>query len=401
MYWKSSKNFVDPAAYHIRDSICITDVTDPVFKYHGWLYPHGHFLGPAGAFTFRMRNVSFVGDPGFAGALSAGQHCLDGGSGGPCNVQYLLENVSFQGVPLNRRYLNHGVHAKPSAEVLPIFLAKDDSLGGYRAVVSKYLDGFAQQGCKKLSMNFDSGFGCEVPVRRLNIWSKTTLGSLHLEGSGFDTAAQYQSPVLGQNAGFLRYADGYNGYGGLAVAGQNYKITVNFSGDVWLEFSERLLSSFFQNENESIHVVTNMGECNVSAAESHGLFYGRFGPVRGASHGSCRTALGYTCRTVVKGNECWPHMAWAKAWGISVYRDMFPGLTPDASMFDIQMFFYLTYQGNCPEPCPPDADPSLAADQMSYYKTYLQECPGPEPCAPPAPANEPHAANESRKMLRR
>ena len=35
MYWKSSNNFVDPTAYHTRDSICFTDVTDAIFKYYG------------------------------------------------------------------------------------------------------------------------------------------------------------------------------------------------------------------------------------------------------------------------------------------------------------------------------------------------------------------------------
>merc|ERR1712242_415822 len=193
--------------------MCITDTSDVIFKYHGWLYPNGHLLGPAGGFTFRMKNVTFVGDPGHSGALGAGQHCMDSGSGGPCNTQYLLEDVDFSAVPAGRRFINFGVHAKPPAEVLPVFIAKDSSLGGYRSIVSKHLNGFAAEGCKKLDLDFDFGYGCPFNVRRFNIWSRKSLGPLQLSGPGFDTPANFAEPVEGQNAGHLVYADGYNGYG--------------------------------------------------------------------------------------------------------------------------------------------------------------------------------------------
>ena len=93
MYWKSSKNFADGSLYHITDSICINaPIVGDLFS-----IPAGQFFGPAGGFTFGLKNVTFVGSPGGGAALAAGQHCMDGGAGGPCNVQYLLESVDFSG----------------------------------------------------------------------------------------------------------------------------------------------------------------------------------------------------------------------------------------------------------------------------------------------------------------
>jgi len=358
MYWKSSKNFVDPTAYHIRDSICITDVTDPVFKYHGWLYPYGQILGPAGGFTFRMKNVSFMGDPGHAGALSAGQHCLDGGSGGPCNVQYLLEDVDFSGVPADRRFINFGVHAKPSGEVLPMFIAKDSSLGGYRSIVSKHLNGFAGEGCEKLDLRYDHGYGCPFGVRRLNIWSKKTLGAVQLVGPGYDVPADFETPTEGKNAGHLSYAAGYNGYGAVVIEGRAYAIKAelsNLSSDVYVDFSDSFMPAFFNETEESVRLTTDRGDCEVHASEAHGAFYERYGPVRGASLGDCKKVFAIPCHTAIEGDPCYGPVDWAYNWGVKAYPKKFPTLTVGATREQIQMYYYLTYQADCPEPCLPDA----------------------------------------------
>lgn len=352
MYWKSSKEFVDKRAVHMRDSMCITDPTDRVFHYHGWLYPNGHIVGPAGAFTFHMKNVTFAGDPGHAGALAAGQHCLDGGSGGPCNVQYFLEDVNFSGVPADRRSLNFGVHARPPAEVLPVFIAKDGSLGGHRSIVSQHLNGFEAEGCVKLDSRFDSGYGCPFHVRRLNLWSREDLGNVTLSGPGYNVEANWGEPAEGRNAGHLSYAAGYNGYGALAIVGQNYTFSVNVSSDVFVDFSDARLPALFDEDEEVVHLTFPGGECEARASEAHGLFYERFGPKRRASSGDCQAALALPCHTTVEGDECYTHVSWAHSWGLASYPFRFPGVDAGASWEDIQMFYYLTYQGECPEPCP-------------------------------------------------
>merc|ERR1712093_665447 len=113
MYWKTSKNFADGVSYHIRDSV-IANYWDP-------RYPVGmKFLAPGGPFTFKMLNVSFIGGPSHGGALQAGQHCGLGGAGGPCNVQYLLEQVDFSGMQQGAQRIQFGANSKPTAYVLPV-----------------------------------------------------------------------------------------------------------------------------------------------------------------------------------------------------------------------------------------------------------------------------------------
>ena len=62
-----------------------------------------HTYLPGGAFTFRMKNVTYAGTRQHAntGALVSPQHCgmefhnENGKPGSTCHVQYLLENVDF------------------------------------------------------------------------------------------------------------------------------------------------------------------------------------------------------------------------------------------------------------------------------------------------------------------
>lgn len=267
-------------------------------------------------------------------------------------MQYLLEDVDFSAVPADRRKINFGVHAHPSAEVLPVFIAKDNSLDGYRSLVSKYLNGFALEGCVKMDKMWDDAFGCPFSIRRLNIWSKKGLGPLKLEGPGYNVAAVYGKPTEGQNAGNLFYAQNYNGYGGLVIPGKSYTISAKFSGDAYVDFSDWYVPAFFGEAEEAVHLKTSHGECDVNASQAHGLFYGRFGPVRGAAE-YCREAFNFTCHTVVKGDSCLRDVQWAMSWGIKAYPHKFPGLTEDSTLEEVQMHYYRTYQADCPEPCPP------------------------------------------------
>lgn len=267
-------------------------------------------------------------------------------------MHYLLEDVDFSGVPADRRSLNFGVHARAPAEVWPVFITKDGSLGGHRSIVSQHLNGFEAEGCQKLDSRLDSGYGCPFHVRRLNFWSKKDLGNVSLTGPGYSVAANWDAPVEGRNAGHLSYAAGYNGYGALAIEGRSYTVSINISTDVYADFSDALLPASFDENEESVHLIFPGGECDLRATEAHGLFYERFGPKRGASSGDCQAALALPCHTAVEGDACYEPLKWAHSWGLSAYPDRFPGVPAGASWEEIQKFFWLTYQADCPEPCP-------------------------------------------------
>jgi len=103
MYWKRSKNFADGTSHHIVDS---------VFANHRSLgYGALQLLGPSGPFTFLLTNTTFLGGPVGCGAVCAGQHCGRGGAGGPCNVQYLLQNVNFTGMDDGTKRIKFGINS--------------------------------------------------------------------------------------------------------------------------------------------------------------------------------------------------------------------------------------------------------------------------------------------------
>ncbi|CAE7214444.1 unnamed protein product [Symbiodinium pilosum] len=192
MYWKSSKKFADGGLYHVRDSMCINVPAGGLFE-----FPAGQFLGPAGSFTFGMKNVSFVGSPGVSGALSAGQHCMDGGAGGPCNVQYLLEDVNFSHTAQSGKFIQFGVNSKPEG---------------------------------------------------LSVWTAAALaGEVQLSGPGFAGAPNNEFPIYGGNAGLLSYATNYNGYGALAIPGQVYELNADWRSSpvIDIDFSDDAMGDYF------------------------------------------------------------------------------------------------------------------------------------------------------------
>eukprot|EP00933_Yihiella_yeosuensis_P025705 TRINITY_DN19943_c0_g1_i1.p1 TRINITY_DN19943_c0_g1~~TRINITY_DN19943_c0_g1_i1.p1 ORF type:complete len:922 (-),score=111.75 TRINITY_DN19943_c0_g1_i1:29-2410(-) len=239
MYWKHSKNFADGKSHHIRDSIFANDASDK--------FGQLQLLGPAGSFTFRLKNVNFVGGPtGASGALCAGQHCGLTGAGGPCNVQYLMESVNFSGLKAGSKRIAFGVNSVDSGYVLPSFVSKDDSLGGFRSVVSKHLSGFALvDGCTKVGDEWGGGYGCKVAVRRLTIWS-SNIGRPQLIGAGYEDTANYAAPVHGLNAGLLVYDALKGAYGAQVVAGATYKASGAWRGTEMWEFSDSEFESTFK-----------------------------------------------------------------------------------------------------------------------------------------------------------
>ncbi|CAE7025977.1 rliB, partial [Symbiodinium natans] len=228
-------------------------------------------------------------------ALSAGQHCMDGGAGGPCNVQYLLEDVDFSAVSTSGKFLQFGVHSKPEGKVLPVFLARDGSLGGFRSLVSQHLDGFGDQGCVKLGPDWDDGFGCHFPVRRLSLWTAAAMaGDVRLSGPGFTGVPNNQFPSFGGNAGFLSYATNYNGYGALAIPGQVYDLAAEWREGpvVDADFSDSALPGYFgEDADEEVTLKTSLGTCTLRSSKAHPPFTGRLGPVPGAPQSDCGAKL--------------------------------------------------------------------------------------------------------------
>mmetsp|Transcript_117680 Transcript_117680/g.377616 ORF Transcript_117680/g.377616 Transcript_117680/m.377616 type:complete len:988 (+) Transcript_117680:2-2965(+) len=261
MYWKTSKNFADGVSHHVIDSIFANDPRDSI----GQLQVYG----PSGPFTFKFTNNSFLGGPVGTAALCAGQHCGLGGAGGPCNVQYLLEGVNWSGLMRSQKRIQFGVNTASFGQVQPIFLAKDDSLGGFRSMVSQHLNGFANVGCTQQDYSWDSGFACDQPIRRLNFWVLVDQGNLKLSGPGYDNVdINYAYPVLGLNAGVMQMEPMHKGYGLPVLAGGSYTVFSDaWRGGVAVEFSDPEVAEYFGVTDHLSLKVVNGTTCNLSSGD--------------------------------------------------------------------------------------------------------------------------------------
>lgn len=113
-------------------------------------------------------------------------------------MQYLLSKVDFSKLHAGERKIVFGISTVDLGYVQPIFLAEDESLGGYRSIVSQHLNGFAQlpgcqaisesvfmslhESCEAAGVEWDHGVACSIHIRRLNLWS-ADLGDLKLKGA--------------------------------------------------------------------------------------------------------------------------------------------------------------------------------------------------------------------------
>merc|ERR1712151_854500 len=259
MYWKTSKNFADGRLFHVVDSLIANDPSDS--------YGQMQFLGPSGPFTFGMSNTKFVGSNVGCGAICAGQHCGLGGAGGPCNVQYLMDNVDFSGVASGERRIQFGANAADPGFVLPIFTARDSSLGGYRTNTRKHLNGFgALEGCSPAGPEWADGYGCTKHIRRLNVWGHWDVGTLKISGPGYDVGANWGAPVHGMNAGHMLYEPMHRGYGAPVVLGEQYTLTGQMHDEMIPDFSDNVLASYF-GHSESVNVRVGSNACHLQASD--------------------------------------------------------------------------------------------------------------------------------------
>ncbi|CAK9090024.1 unnamed protein product [Durusdinium trenchii] len=274
MYWKVGKDFVDGRLWHLLDSVFANDPSDR----YGVL----QFLGPSGPFVFGMKNCAFLGrsPPGIA-ALAAGQHCGLRGGAGPCNVQYLLENIDFSKMHAQQPRLAFGANSNVGdAAVLPVFVTKDRSLGGFRSIVSSHLNGFAAAGCVPIDSTWaKDALGCEVSLRRLNIWGDDA-GVLTLVGPGFNVVRDMTFPAEGRNGGDIKYDGVRNGYGSLVLSGQDYELTGLFNGPdrSWIvEFSDPVLDDYFGTDWVNLRVGGETCQLRQSDDRSFICAMGEFG----------------------------------------------------------------------------------------------------------------------------
>jgi len=258
LYWKVSKNFADGRPWHVRDSTFAHDSSSS--------FGSLQLFGPGGAFTFGLSNIVFLGSDARSQAiLNPGLHCGLDGAAGPCNVQYLLEGLDFSRISSTQPRLGIDQNANNDRS-LPVFLAKDDSLGGYRSIVQGALSGFlALSQCQQLDSLWGGNIGCDVSVRRLNIWGPES-GRLQLTGPGFGVLPDWQPPSEGRNAGAMYYDSQHSGYGGMVVAGETYILDGSWGQEMVVEFSDDLLASHM-GAAESILLEVGGKSCSLQASD--------------------------------------------------------------------------------------------------------------------------------------
>eukprot|EP00931_Biecheleriopsis_adriatica_P054763 TRINITY_DN32266_c0_g1_i1.p1 TRINITY_DN32266_c0_g1~~TRINITY_DN32266_c0_g1_i1.p1 ORF type:complete len:1098 (+),score=130.59 TRINITY_DN32266_c0_g1_i1:50-3343(+) len=258
LYWKVSKNFADGRLWHVLDST-FAHASSSSF---GSL----QLFGPGGAFTFGLSNIVFLGrDSRSQAILTPGLHCGLDGAAGTCNVQYLVEALDFSKLSPTQPRLGTDQNANNDRS-LPVFLAKDESLGGYCSIVQSALNGFlALSECQQLDSIWGGNIGCSIPVRRLNIWGPYS-GKLKLAGPGYDVMPNWEPPSEGRNAGEMYYGARLTGYGGMVVAGAAYRLSGGWEHDMVVEFSDDRLASHM-GFAESVVLRVGQSSCTLQASD--------------------------------------------------------------------------------------------------------------------------------------
>jgi len=214
-----------------------------------------------------MGNCKFLGGgpPGIA-TVAAGQNCGQGGGAGPCNVHYLFENVDFSRMRANQKLIKFGAHTSGGqAAVQSMFVARDNSLGGYRSIVSGHLNGFQQAGCVQLGWEWEDALGCDRLVRRFNVWGPDS-GQIKLSGTGYQVGENWAFPSEGRNAGFLSWDRYHGSYGASMLVGESYSLSGNFNSDMIVEFSDAALGSYFGTD-EAIQLDVGGQSCELRSSD--------------------------------------------------------------------------------------------------------------------------------------
>lgn len=123
------------------------------------------------------------------------------------------------------------------------------------------------------------------------MWTPKLDSQLKLSGPGFDTSPNWDSPSLGQNAGYLQYDDMHGAYGGVVLANQHYNLTTaSWGGYEVLRFSDKELIGQFEPSSDEVTLAIGSQECTLHASDER-LFVGAKGTASGASQGACKEAI--------------------------------------------------------------------------------------------------------------
>ena len=309
LYWKFSKNFADDESIHVQDSIFVNDPDDQIGMLRLYL--------PGGSFTFRMKNVTFAGGPfqPDGGVINAPQHCglpeyNDGNPGTLCAIQILMEDCDFSGVlPFLDKTVYTFFGSSGGNALSPMYISRDNSLGGHKSVVSPFLNGFASvPGCSG-PVEAYNGFVCDMKIRRLVIWAPN-MGQLTLRGPGYNTYKNEDPEVQGANAGYLAYTKDQDhiysktklvagGYSANVIVGETYTLEgLYWTGqDIVVDFSDPILPDIYGEdrtaEGITLTIKTTDGKsftCYPNAGESrqfHGPDHIDSRALRSGNMGDC------------------------------------------------------------------------------------------------------------------
>ena len=244
IYWKETKAMADSKIVaHIKDSvfewISSWDADSEIRQILG--SPDSGvaaIAGPGGLGAFIIENTSFRGHLG--DAIAANQHCGLTGTGGLCTPEYQLVNVDFSSVHPSVRRIRFGI--SDGNTVLPIFGTLDNSLSGYQSIASRsqtHLLGLNE--CRALDdRTFDNGIGCNIPLRRLQVWSSTGNqpgGAILIAPGGRRWEMEFIGPP---NNNRMK-----QGYGAAVAVGQKYIVELDRDEGIVIEFSDQVFSDHF------------------------------------------------------------------------------------------------------------------------------------------------------------
>ena len=262
MYWKQTKPFADPSfTAHVKDSI---------IEYYGG--GHGslaseddrkiaellgmpviavvHMAGPGGIGQFVLENVTFIG-PAFR-AIGMNHHCDLGGTGMLCTPTYQLINVNFDG--LRPVYPNEpdmqlfSFGHSDGETTLPAISSLDGSLPFISMASSAMTHLLSLPGsvCRQTNQNkYDNAIACDVPLRRLQIWSDRQ-SKMRLFGPG--NAVHDLKYIDNQ------FAERKRAYGVQVAVGYSYRLEMSH-GDVTIEFSDLFFGTKYDFPVDTLDLV--------------------------------------------------------------------------------------------------------------------------------------------------
>ena len=215
-----------------------------------------HVAGPGGLGAFVMDNVTLIG-PTYQG-IGMNHHCGLPGTGQLCTPEYQMINVDFSGLrpvyahesPM--RYFSFGhSDGDPTLPTISRAGASDPSLP-YESMASKemvHLLSLPNNVCRRTTGDeaiiFNDAIACDVPVRRLQVWSEQQAKMrLYGPGGGVIDLKFIDNP----------WTDRKRGYGTNVAVGYAYRLEMS-TDDATIEFSDIFYGTEYDFPIDEIELV--------------------------------------------------------------------------------------------------------------------------------------------------